>query len=98
MNKEKKKILQNINGVYKIVPQNDWEYSNNLIKYKPDIMVHGDDWKRGHEKTLREKTIKTLKKINAKLIEIPHTKDVSSSAMQQRIYEQGIFPQIDSCF
>ena len=89
---QRKKILQNINGVYKIVPQNDWEYSNNLIKYKPDIMVHGDDWKRGHEKTLREKTIKTLKKINAKLIEIPHTKDVSSSAMQQRIYEQGIFP------
>ena len=55
-------------------------------------MVHGDDWKLGPDKILRDKTIKTLKKINAKLIEIPHTKNISSSAMQQRLYEQGINP------
>ena len=89
---QRKKILENINGVNRIVPQNEWEYSKNLIKFRPDIMVHGDDWKLGPDKILRDKTIKTLKKINAKLIEIPHTKNISSSAMQQRLYEQGINP------
>ena len=38
-------------------------------------MVHGDDWKiGGPDKDQRSKTIKTLKKIKAKLIEIPYTK------------------------
>ena len=31
-----------------------------------------------NEKNLRSKTIKTLKSINAKLIEIPYTKNISS--------------------
>ena len=39
-----KKILENITGVEKIVPQNEWSYHFNILKYKPDIMVHGDDW------------------------------------------------------
>jgi phosphoenolpyruvate mutase len=89
---QRKKILENINGISKIVPQNEWEYSKNLLKIRPNIMVHGDDWKFGPDKILRAKTINTLKKINAKLIEIPYTKDISSTAMQQRIYEQGISP------
>ena len=89
---QRKEILKNINGVDKIVEQKEWEYSPNLLRIKPDIMVHGDDWKNGKEKYHREKTINTLKKIGAKLIEIPHTKDISSSAMQNRMYEQGILP------
>ena len=47
----------------KIVPQNEWEYSKNLIKIRPDIMLHGDDWKFGPDRILREKTIKHLKKL-----------------------------------
>ena len=89
---QRKEILKNINGVDRIIEQKEWEYSPNLLKVKPDIMVHGDDWKNGKEKKLRERTVATLKKIGAKLIEIPHTKDISSSAMQTRMYQQGILP------
>ena len=90
---QRKKIIESINGVSEVVPQYEWDYSNNIIKIKPDIMVHGDDWKIGKaDQELRSKTIKTLKKINAKLIEIPHTKNISSSTMQERIFEQGLIP------
>ena len=87
----RKKILKSISGVKRIVPQNDWEYCNNLKKIKPDIMVHGDDWKL-YEKSLRIKTIKTLKKIGAKLIEIPFTKNISSSALSERMFSQNMLP------
>ena len=87
----RKKILRNINGIKKIVPQKDWEYCNNLKKIKPDFMVHGDDWKL-NEKNLRSKTIKTLKSINAKLIEIPYTKNISSSALSERMFSQNMLP------
>lgn len=43
---QRKKILQSLNGIDRIVPQNECDYSINIIKYKPDLMVHGDDWKK----------------------------------------------------
>ena len=47
---ERKKILENIVGISEIIPQNEWDYSRNLKKIKPDYMVHGDDWKLSEEK------------------------------------------------
>ena len=74
----------------KIVLQNKWDYSENIIKYKPNIMVHGDDWKKTENgQILRNNAKSALKKIGAKLIEIPHTKDISSSILQQRFFEQN---------
>ena len=49
MNKEK--ILINLKGVSKVIPQKEYDYSNNILKIKPNYMIHGDDWKIGHEKT-----------------------------------------------
>ena len=43
---QRKKILQNIKGVKNIVEQDNWSYSHNILKYKPDFFVHGDDWKK----------------------------------------------------
>ena len=63
----KEKILENINGISKVIPQNEWEYSKNILKLKPDYMVHGDDWLFGKDKYLRSDTIKALKKVGGKL-------------------------------
>jgi phosphoenolpyruvate mutase len=87
---QRKKILETINGITKVIEQNEWDYSKNILKLKPDYMVHGDDWKFGNDKELRSRTIKSLKKVGAKLIEIPYTKNISSSFMQDRIYREGI--------
>ena len=78
---QRKKILINLKGVSKVIPQKEYDYSNNILKIKPNYMIHGDDWKIGHEKTLRANAIKALKKCNAKLIEVPHTKGISSAAL-----------------
>ena len=88
--KQRKKILSSINGIDKIVPQNNWCYSSNIYKYKPDIMVHGDDWKEDDNgRNLRKKAISALKKIRSKLIEIPHTKNISSSSLQNKFVEDS---------
>ena len=56
-----------------------------LNTLKPDYFVHGDDWKKGIQKKVREKVIKTLKKNNGKLIEIPYTKNISSSSIKSSL-------------
>ena len=83
---QRKKILEDIDGINKIVPQYEWDYSKNLKKIKPNIMVHGDDWKNNEEKDHRKRTLKTLKEIKAKLIEIPYTKGITSSIIRERIF------------
>tara|TARA_B100001123_G_scaffold45644_1_gene46627 strand:+ start:140 stop:1438 length:1299 start_codon:yes stop_codon:yes gene_type:complete len=87
----RKKILESINGIKKIIPQNEWSYCNNIKKIKPDFMVHGNDWKQ-NDLELRSRTIKTLNQIGSKLIEIPFTKDVSSSELNQRMMRQNMLP------
>ena len=56
---QRKKIIENIQGVSEVVPQNDWDYSINIKKYKPDFMVHGDDWTQGPQLNLRKNAIKS---------------------------------------
>ena len=42
---EREKIAKNFIGVKSVIPQNEWDYSINIRKIKPDFFIHGDDWK-----------------------------------------------------
>ena len=80
---QRKKILLNLKGVVKVIPQNNYDYSENIVNLKPDYMIHGDDWKYGFQKRLRNNAIKSLKKYGGKLIEVPYTKGISSDAINR---------------
>lgn len=81
----RKKIIENIKGVSKVVKQSELDYTKNLKKYKPDIVLHGNDWKTGVQSLVREKVIETLKEWNGKLIEVPYTKGRNTTEMADKI-------------
>ena len=89
----RKIIVQNIKYVKKVIPQNTLSYAPNLNLIKPDIVVHGDDWKQGVQKKIRKEVIKTLKKWSGKLIEPKYTKNISSTILRDKILEIGASPQ-----
>ena len=91
---QRKEVLINFKGVKKIVPQNIHDYSQNIKKYKPDFMIHGDDWKTGYMKQFRRNCIQALKTYGGKLIEVPYTKGVSSAAYIDRLNQTSITPDI----
>ena len=64
-------ILKNIN------------FSSVAIKYKFDYWVHGTDWRKGVQSNSRKQLIKTMKKWNGKVIEVPYTKEISSSKVKK---------------
>lgn len=80
---QRKQILLNIKGVEKIIPQNEYDESINIKKYKPDYVIHGDDWKIGYDKVIRNKVINTLASYGGKLIELPYTKNISSTIINK---------------
>ncbi len=82
---DRKAVIKSINGVDKVIAQKTHDYTENLESIKPDYVVHGDDWKHGIQKKIREKVINTIKKWEGKLIEIKYTKGISSSSIKEII-------------
>ena len=91
---QRRTVVENIKGVDKVVAQETHDYTENLIRIKPDFVVHGDDWKKGIQKKTREKALKALKNWGGKLIEPKYTKNVSSSLIKKKIAEIGTTPDI----
>ena len=89
--KQREVVLKNIKFIKKVIPQKTLDYSDNLNLVKPDYVVHGDDWKRGIQKPIRLKVIKTLRKWGGKLIEPKYTENISSTIIKKKISET--FPQ-----
>ena len=91
---QRKKILINFKGVKSVIEQNEWDYSKNIKSLKPDFLVHGDDWKTGHMSEMRRKVLKIMKSYGGKLIEIPYTKGISSSALTNHLNQISVTPDI----
>ena len=89
---ERKKIIESIKGVENVVEQTTLDYTENLEKFKPDIVVHGDDWQNGVQKKIRNNVIEKLKQWNGELIEFPYTKDISSTMLNDRLKSLGTTP------
>lgn len=90
---QRKKVVENINGVSEVVPQDEWSYVPNLLKYKPDYIIHGDDWKDNKYKSLRDDVFKTMEQIGGKVIEIPYTYGIDSSSLAKEIDALGTTPE-----
>lgn len=59
---ERKSLFENINGVYKVVEQKTLSYGEILRELRPNYVVHGDDWKVGFQKPIRDEVVAVLEK------------------------------------
>jgi len=91
---QRKIVVENIKGVDEVIPQETLDYTPNLLKIKPDYVVHGDDWREGIQKETRQRVIETLKGWNGKLVEVPYTKGVSSTDYNNMLKDTGFAPEI----
>ena len=89
---ERKLIVENLKGVEKVVPQNTLDYIPNLKELKPDFVVHGDDWKTGVQKEVRQRVIDTLAEWGGELVEPNYTEGISSTDLISAVKAQGITP------
>lgn len=71
--KERVVLFENIAGVDRVVEQKELSYVNIIKTIKPDYLVHGDDWKEGFQKPIREEVIKTLEEYGGELVEFPYS-------------------------
>lgn len=80
---ERVSIISNIKGVTRVVKQETLDYEANLLELKPDIVVHGDDWKTGPQTEIREKVITILNSYGGELVEFPYTPSIAAEDFEK---------------
>lgn len=91
---ERKELILNIKGVYHVELQDSLSYTKNLKFFKPDIVVHGDDWRDGFQKNIREEVICNLNEWGGQLVEFPYSKNEAYIALEKQSREQLSIPDV----
>ena len=91
---ERHLMFENIAGVYKVVDQNTLSYKDNLEKYKPSIVVHGDDWTTGFQRPIRDEVTAILATYGGKLVEFPYSDDPKYAEIDARTRSDLAMPDI----
>ena len=91
---ERKIMFQNVSGVYRVVDQNTLSYRENLEKYRPDIVVHGDDWCSGFQRPIRDEVEEILSSYGGKLVEYPYSNDQKYRDIDARTRADLAMPDI----
>jgi len=87
-------VIASIKGVSRVIPQTTLDYVPNLLEVRPSYVVHGDDWRDGVQKKIRQRVIDTLAEWGGELIEVPYTKNISSTQLSNALKEVGTTPSI----
>ncbi len=91
---ERKALFKNIVGVYRVVAQDSLSYRANIEKYQPDYVVHGDDWRDGFQKPVRDEVVSCLAAYGGRLVEYPYAQNEKFKQLEARTREEMSLPDM----
>lgn len=86
-------LYRSIDGVDEVVIQDDMLYEDVIEKLRPDFVVHGDNWKDGAEKAVREHVKKLLDSYGGQIIDVPYTHSETVKKVDDRLRERLCMPE-----
>ncbi len=90
---ERKKMLEDITEIDEVVIQDEVMYGKIIENIRPDYVIHGDNWREGAMKIIRENVLSNLKKWGGELIEIPYTYNERVSNIEAIAKERAAMPE-----
>ncbi|TVR36351.1 MAG: phosphoenolpyruvate mutase [Nitriliruptor sp.] len=91
---QRERVVENLKGVVRVVPQETLDYVPNLERLEPDYVVHGDDWRTGVQRETRQRVIDALERWGGQLVEVPYTEGISSTQLNQSVKQVGTTPAV----
>ena len=91
---ERKTMLKSIAGVAGVVEQRTLSYRENLEYYRPDFVVHGDNWQTGFQKPVRDEVLSVLNSYGGKLVEYPYASDPKYKQLEDRARAELSLPDV----
>lgn len=90
---ERVKLYRSIDGVEEVVIQNDMMYDDVITLIQPDYVIHGDNWKDGPERAIRDHVEKLLKRYGGELVDIPYTHNEKVKKIDLQMREKLAMPE-----
>mgnify|MGYP002623677456 CR=1 FL=1 len=87
-------MLRSLAGVSRVVEQRTLSYRENLEKYHPAIVVHGDDWVTGFQRPIRDEVIDVLATYGGRLVEFPYSREDQYEEIERRARSDLAMPDI----
>lgn len=87
-------MVENIEGVSKVIIQKDVMYDEVIQAYRPDYVVHGDNWQKPPLKAIRDNVEKLLSAYGGKIIDIPYTYNENVRRIDLRNKEKLAMPEL----
>ncbi len=90
---ERIKLYRSIDGVEEVVIQNDMMYDDVITLIEPDYVLHGDNWRQGPEKAIRDHVEKLLSSYGGTLVDIPYTYNENVRKIDLQLREKLAMPE-----
>ena len=91
---ERKALFESIAGVDRVIEQKTLSYKDVINELKPDFVVHGDNWKEGFQKPVREEVTSLLASYGGQLVEYPYSKDAKYKKLEANATAHLSIPDI----
>lgn len=87
-------MLRSIRGVSRVVEQSTLSYREVVERLRPDIVVHGDDWRHGVQRPVRDELVNLLAAYGGRLVEYPYAWDADKAAGLDRLLAAQSIPDV----
>ncbi len=91
---DRKAMMENIKGIAGVVEQKSLSYRENLEKLRPAVVVHGDDWREGFQKPVRDEVVSILSSYGGRLVEFPYSRDGKYAELERRTRSELAMPDL----
>lgn len=86
-------MVKAIEGVSKVIIQQEIMYDKVLREIHPDYVIHGDNWKHGAMTAIRDNVLQILDSYGGQLIEVPYTYNENIRRVDARMKEKLSMPE-----
>ena len=90
---ERIKLYQNLEGVSEVIVQNNMLYDDAIESIRPDIVLHGDNWREGPEKAIRDHVALLLNAYGGEIVDIPYTYNEQVKKIDLQLREKLAMPE-----
>ncbi|MBR7186607.1 MAG: phosphoenolpyruvate mutase [Clostridia bacterium] len=91
---ERLRMVREIEGVSRVVVQEEVMYDKMIETLRPDYVIHGDNWKRSPMKAIRDNVEKLLSVFGGEIIDVPYTYNEAVRRIDLRNKEKLAMPEL----
>lgn len=90
---ERYNLVKSIKGVKEVIIQDEILYGKIVERLRPDYVIHGDNWKTGPMKAIRDNVESLLSAYGGKIIDVPYTYNENVKRIDAQCKEKLAMPE-----